>query len=396
LPLPAECNILILGAGIMGCSLAYWLARHGAVPFVLERNSHPAGGATGRNGGLVVGGPGGHYHSAIESLGHEAAREIVHATNLNRALLEELLEREAIDAAYRRTGLLTLGLGDEAAALKQSARALVEDDFAAEWLDRAEAEKALGTRLGPGCEGALLNPNEATIHSAGYTFGVAAAAARRGAQFNYSTPVLGVERAPGGHGWLVRTPHGDVTAGQVVIALNAWAGDLLPELSRLITQVRGHIILTAPVDSRVMPWSANYGFEYGRQLEDGRLLVGGKRECREDLDLNYPPLPGENVPAVEPAVVEALTEFVPAIFPELAGLPTVHHWTGMMDFSPDGHPLVGQWPGREGLWLMVGFTGHGMPYSQVLPCALAAQIANADGPPMPSAFNPTRLLTQPE
>jgi glycine/D-amino acid oxidase-like deaminating enzyme len=203
-----------------------------------------------------------------------------------------------------------------------------------------------------------------------------------------------VEPAPGGQGWLVRTPRGKVIGDQVIIALNAWAGDFFPELRRIITQVRGHVILTGPVSFQVRPWGANHGFEYGRQLEDGRLLVGGQRESRADLDLNYPPPPGENVPPVEPAVVEALAQFVPSIFPEAAGAPVVHHWTGIMDFSADGQPLIGAWPGREGLWLMVGFTGHGMPFSQVLPCALAARLGggSSHGTAVPAAFDPARLL----
>jgi len=53
---------------------------------------------------------------------------------------------------------------------------------------------------------------------------------------------------------------------------------------------------------------------------------------------------------------------------------------------------VGRWPGREGLWLLVGLSGHGMPFSQVLPCALAAQLAGRSGPAIPAAFDPARFL----
>jgi glycine/D-amino acid oxidase-like deaminating enzyme len=238
--------------------------------------------------------------------------------------------------------------------------------------------------------GALHKPRGAALHSARYTQGVAAAAARLGAAFCYRTAVSGVEAE--GDGWRVATARGEVRARQVVVALNAWAGDVFPALAPLLTPVRGHILVTEPVAARLRPWSANAGYEYGQQLPDGRLLIGGQRLSRADRDEGYPPAPGRNAPPVEPAVVAALEAVLPQIVPAAAGAVTERAWSGVMDFSPDHHPLAGAWPGRPGLWVLVGFSGHGMPYSQVLPYALAAQMAGGDGPTIPSAFAPGRFL----
>ena len=391
--LPEHAEIAILGAGIMGSALAYHLALAGLSPLVIERNPHPAGGATGRNGGLHVGGPAQSYHSTVLKLGRAAAREIGELTRLNRQLIETVLAREAIDAGYAVTGFVSLAAGaDETAELQASAEALRADGFAAEWLDRVQAEASLGTALGPQYVGALFKPEDGVIHSARYTFGVAQAAARRGARFAYDTPVASVAPAPAGRGWIIHTPRGSLIAEQVVATLNAWSGSLFPELAELIVPTRGHVTLTAPVDFKVRPWSANWGWEYGRQLPSGQFLVGGKRETRADLDRGYLPPPGENVPAALPEIVAALTDFVPAAFPAAAGVPIVHQWTGMMGFTRDDQPLAGAWPGREGLWLLAGFSGHGMPYSQALPQALAARLSGQAGPAIPKAFDPARFL----
>jgi gamma-glutamylputrescine oxidase len=391
--LPARAEIVILGAGVMGSSLAYHLAAAGQQALVLERNPHPAGGATGRNGGLVVGGPAQSYNATLHKLGRDSARAITELTRLNRSLIAELLARESIDAGYAVTGFVSLAAGpDEAAEAQASAMALRADGFAAEWLDRAAAEACLGTALGPRYVGALFKPEDGVIHSARYNFGVAQAAARRGARFAFGTRVERLEPGPGGRGWTITTARGSVFATQLVATLNAWAGDLFPELEGVIVPTRGHVILTAPVTFHIRPWSANWGWEYGRQLENGQLLVGGMRESRADLERGYRPPPGENVPDVQPELVASLAGFVPGHFPAAAGAPIVHHWTGLMGFTPDDQPLAGAWPGRDGLWLLAGFSGHGMPFSQVLPNALAARLTGKDGPAIPEAFSPARFL----
>lgn len=392
--LPDRAELVVLGAGIMGAATAYWLARLGARALVLERNAAPSGGATGRNAGMHVPGAADGYADTVDRLGRAAARTIMQTTEDNLQLLEELLARENLAADYRRTGLVDLApAGDEGARTQHSAALLRADGFAAEWLNRAEAEAAWGTPLGAGYVGAMFNPKAGAFHSARYTQGVTAAAQRLGAQFHFETAVTGV--LPEGDEWQVLTSRGPVRAAQVVVAVNAWAGELFPALAGVLTPVRGHILVTEPVAGleHLRPWSANSGYEYGRRLPEGRLLIGGQRRSRPDREEGYPPAPGQNAPPIEPAVVAALEAALPQIIPAAAGAVTSRHWSGVMDFSPDHQPLIGAWPGRRGLWLLVGFSGHGMAFSQVLPYGLAAQITGGDGPVVPAPYAPARLLS---
>jgi glycine/D-amino acid oxidase-like deaminating enzyme len=386
-PRTAEC--VILGAGIMGCALAYWLARAGKTPLVLERNAHPAGGATGRNGGLHVAGPGGEPYHRWQN--RAEARAIMQLTVRNRELLEEILARENIQANYKRVGFMHLAQAHEVAELQALAHALNADGFSAHWLERAEAEAKLGTRMGEQYVGAMLKPEDGQFHSARYTFGVAEAALKLGARFVFNTPVQSVDAGANGQ-WLLRTPRGNCVAQNVIITLNAWAGEIFPELEQKIVPTRGHIILTAPVNFALTPWEANDYWDYGRQLETGQILLGGRRNIRPDLDKGQAPAPGENVPPIEPSVVAALSEIAPQLFPELKDVPIAHAWTGTMAFTADWQPLAGRWPGRAGLWVLAGFSGHGMPFSLVLPQAIAAQLTGTVGPEIPEAFNPKRFL----
>src|SRR5258708_6379769 len=132
--LPARCDVAILGAGIMGSALAYYLAAAGRPALVIERNSHPAGGATGRNGGLVIGGPAQSYRASVNKLGREAARAITQLTQLNRRLLEDLLINESIEAGFAVTRRLGLAGGaDGSGAARSPAPAPPAGAFAAPW-----------------------------------------------------------------------------------------------------------------------------------------------------------------------------------------------------------------------------------------------------------------------
>jgi gamma-glutamylputrescine oxidase len=391
--LPREAGIVVLGGGIMGCSLAYWLARHGLRPVLLERNTRPGAGATGHNGGLHVGGPNRDYADEIAAHGRRGAGEILRATALNRLLLEDVLQREAIDARYRRTGFASLAANEgEAARLQAGAVLQQADGRAAEWLNRQAAEDCMGTRLGEHFLGAMFTPDDGVIHSARYTLGMAEAAQRHGAQLVFGTDITGFQPGPGGRGWRVETRRGSLVAQQAAVTLNAWAPLLLPDLARVLTPVRGHIVVSPPVAASVRPWGANQGYEYGRQLDEGQLLIGGLRNARPDLDVGYAPTAGRNALEVVPELVAALGQHLGRVFPNFAGLAIHRHWAGVMDFSPDLNPLAGAWPGRPGLWLLVGLSGHGMPYSQVLPAGLAAQMAGGNGASIPRAFEPDRLL----
>lgn len=393
-PLPSYVDCAIIGAGVMGSALAYWLARAGREPLVLERNPAPAMGATGRNGGLMVQGSTRAYADDIRRIGREQARAIYDLTRENHALLRQVLAAEEIDAGFSEAPFISL-VSDEAEAelVRESVAALREEGIAGEWLARDAIAKHLGTEPGLQFVGAAYRPGQGRVHSARYVQGVAAAAARHGARFAFSTPVQSVDVAPGGGGWLVRTARTTVPASEVVIALNAWSADLFTELDGLITPTRGHVVLTEPVDFQLASFSADGGFAYGRQLESGQLLFGGMRNVRPDMDMGHHPLPGQNVAPPLPQVQRALEAALPRFFPATEGVQVVQQWTGNMGYTPDEMPLVGGWPGRPGLWLLAGFSGHGMCYSQAAPKGLAAQMTGTAGPAIPAAFDPARYLS---
>ncbi len=389
--LPARTGICVLGAGVMGSTLAYWLARAGQRPLVIDRSPQPAMGSSGRNAGRMIQGGNLQHAPAIEKFGHAQALAIYQATLTNRDLVREVIRREGIEATRFATAKLDLAVTeDEALELKRTAEALSADGISAEWLDLPAARRAFGTDLPDTVLGGLYRPDQDAVHSVAYVRGIAEAATRHGAAFVLGTAAESV--VPTARGWQVTTSAGTVVADQVVVALNAWTPRLLPELGPVISAVRGQLVQTAPVPFRIPQWGLDRGLLYGGQAPDGSLLVGGLRNTvpGRDEDIELPP--GGNCPAFLPELADRLAAALPALLPEAAGVPVRRAWSGVMAFTPDRCPLVGAHPGAEGLWVMAAFNGHGMPYSQVVPEQLAQRMTGGAGHGLPSAFDPARFL----
>ncbi|MBO0656108.1 FAD-binding oxidoreductase [Streptomyces triculaminicus] len=390
--LPRRTGVCVLGAGVMGSTLAYWLARAGHRPLVLDRNPAPAMGSSGRNAGRLIQGGNAQHALAIEKFGHDEALAIYRATLVNRDLVREVAAREGLEATRFPTTKLDLAVTeDEAAELKRTAGALRADGIAADWLDLPAAREAFGTDLPDTVLGGLHRPDQDAVHSVAYVRGMADAAARHGAEFACGITVTSAEPVAGG-GWLVTTDAGQVIADQVVVALNAWTPRLLPELAPVITPVRGQLVQTAPVSFRIPQWGLDRGLLYGGQTPDGSLLIGGLRNTVPGRDEGIDLPEDGNTPAFSPELADRLAEALPSLLPEATGVPVVRAWSGVMAFTPDRCPLVGAWPGADGLWVMAAFNGHGMPYSQVMPEQLAERILGGRGDGIPAAFDPARFL----
>ena len=381
--LPATCDVVVVGGGLLGAATAYWLARGGADVTLLEAQTL-GGGASGRNGGFVVAGTAAPYPEAIERHGHAAARAVWTLTLENRALLRQTLAEESIDCDYREPGLLHLALGSQQLdRLAHVVAALASDDFDAQLLDRAQTQELIGTPLGPEIAGGLFAPANGLVHSARLVQGLASAAARHGARICEATPALEL-RADGG-GVLVRTPRGQLRAGAAVVAINAWSAELLPALAGLITPVRGQVLAYAPSEPVFrcgMGAAVTPTGEYWQQAPDGSIVLGGCRAAAPGGDVG--------VTSLEPTaeVQAAIEQVFPRLFPELRGRRVARRWAGLMAFTSDGMPIVDRAPGLPGTWIVGGFCGHGMPFGLPLGKLLAEA---ATGGAKPDALAPFRL-----
>jgi glycine/D-amino acid oxidase-like deaminating enzyme len=352
---PGRVDVAIVGAGVTGCSAALRLAEGGLTVRVHEARG-VAEGASGRNGGFALRGGASRYDVARDAYGREQARQLWEWT-------ERALDRmaELAGDSLRRTGSLRLAFDEEERGqIRGEYEAMVEDGIEAEWIDDP----------GEPFHGAILHAHDGALQPARFVRRLAARAAEAGVEIREHDQVTDV---------------GALDADRVLIATDGYGHGLVEELKDLIWPTRGQVIVSEPLD-RVLydkPHYARQGFDYWQQLPDGRLLLGGFRDVSIMDELT-------DVEETTPTIQQSLERFMG----ELIGEPPriSHRWAGIFGLTQDMLPLVGRVPGRDGLWVAGGYSGHG----NVLGFGCGALVADAilgDGSsPQLRLFDPARYF----
>ncbi len=371
-------DLVIIGGGLCGAAAALRLARADLRVIWLEAHTI-AHGATGRNAGFILQGTAERYDRAVHLMGRERARS-VHAFSLaNHARMAEVIHEEGIDCAYRKAGSLQLASSpEEQAELVASAELLREDGFRAELLDAGQLPAPYREA---GFETGVFLPEDGELDPAAFVRGAAARACAAGVHLHEHSPVLDI--AETATGLRLRTPQGEVQAAMGLICTNAWTGRLLPWFSGMVDPVRGQMLATAPCPRIFeLPVYADHGFDYWRQTPEGHVVLGGWRNLDPGSEVGFDDL-------LHPQIQDRMDQFL-ARFPGLGRVQVTHRWSGIMGFSKDGLPLVGQVPGSSSLLAAAGFTGHGFGFAWTAGEALAAAVLDEAHPAL-SLFGPGRL-----
>jgi glycine/D-amino acid oxidase-like deaminating enzyme len=374
-PLPARAEVAIVGGGYVGGGVAYWLAKRGVAAVLLERRG-VATGATGRNAGFIAPGLGMAFAEAVQRYGHAAAIERLEFTRRGRAIALGLIDELGIDCDLEAQGGLTIAsAAEEWQAIQASGEALQREGFPYRLLSHDELREQIATEVPASFLGALYNPETVLVNPAKLSSGVAQAARRLGARIYTGAEVFAFSDLPNGR-IAVETSRGELEAGRVVLATNAWTPLIAGLLKGRIAPVRGQIFATEPaprVFLRAM--STNWGYEYWSQRRDGAIVLGGARWAVPDRDEGY------YAEELRPEIQGALYAFLTGCFPALAGVKVARRWSGIMGFSLDGYPFIGPLPGRERLLVAAGFTGHGGPYWAIAGQCIADLIATGRADP---------------
>lgn len=207
------------------------------------------------------------------------------------------------------------------------------------------------------------------------------------------TPVLSITAS--GHGtWNLSTDRGIVETRKVVCATNAYTSFLLPSMADLIVPCRGQMsaLLPGANFSGTSRTSRSYGFvgpstdDYLIQRPDessAHLMFGGGRSYGPSLGISS-----------DEDVDEKVAGYLRSALPQLLSTTTTttsssdnegetelkatHQWTGIMGFSRDNLPWVGEVPGNKGIFVVAGYTGHGMPNAWLCGKSVATMVLAED------------------
>ncbi len=371
-PLPAEVDVVVVGAGYCGLSAARVLARHGRSVVVVDRD--PLGrGASTRNGGMVIpelkAGP-----AALGARYGPVGPRMYEEVNQAFDQLEALVADEDLDCDYRRSGQLYLAHNQAhvqalAAMADEQGGELGEPVRFVAGADLADEIGSTAFRAG------VVLERTGAIHPAKYHAALARLALDAGADLHDRTAALAVEpRAQGGH--QVVTDRGALVAGDMIVATNAYADGLVPWLARRVVPIGSFIIATEVLDpelarsvnprGRMMVDTKNLLF-YWRLSPDGRVLFGGRRSLapssvRDSRDFLY----------------RSMVE----IHPQLAGTRVTHAWGGQVAITLDRMPHFGRVPTGPGVGALyaTGCNGSGVALNSWMGTR-AADVALGGAPP---------------
>ncbi len=368
-------DVAIVGGGLSGIGAAYALRDCGLAVVLLE-GSTVGSGASGRNAGFLLAGPAMSYDHAVQVLGQDVAESVWRFTTENNALIATIIEDWEIECGFLRRGSMSLATSEEEwGEMQVCLRSLHRSGISAasvsrECLPRPFDRLSFGGLYYAG--NGEMDPGRFLLSVCEHLAGTV--------RIHEHTQVRAIEWD---HEWHLRTPTGNVHARQVIIATNAFTLGLIPRLP--ISPTRGQVLSTLPLDRVLVPFPmyANRGYQYWRQTEEGRLVIGGWR----DLDVT-----GETGIELElhPEIQSTLENFATQIAGER--VPIEYRWSGIMGFTPDSLPLVGAVPGRPGMWIAAGYSGHGV--SMAFNCGIEAAralLTTSGSPDVPRCFDPRRF-----
>jgi gamma-glutamylputrescine oxidase len=351
------CEVVVVGAGLVGATTAASLAAEGLDVAVLEARN-VASGATGRTAGLILTGLPMLYAQAVEMHGRETAQALWQSTVDNRAELVAVSEQ--LDVAFERTGSLTLAVDEEQASLLAvSSEMLAADGF--------DVQFETDDPLDRGFAAALHYPDDVVVDTVDLTMGLLDEV-----PIHTGTEVYGLEQER--ENVLVLARGRTVKAGTVVLAVNAYAPLLDGYFSDKVAPIRGHRLTTRPMDERLVETPGNVGPFSFRQASDGRLLFTAWQPQYEA------PAAG---PGDEGAEVD-LMRFIGRHFPEVVDK-FAHRLSSVMGNAPDGLPLIGALPHLPQVFFAVGFSSYALNLAFSAADLLTGLIVRGAEPPILSA-----------
>ncbi len=344
-------RVAVVGGGLTGAFAAYFLARLGAEPTIIERDPIPEGASAHNPGGLnPLHGPG--IPGPMQALALESLR--LHVENW-----AEIARLSGIDFGAGFVSRIFVAMDDrEASQLAADAQLYrATPGFSARLLSRQELRR-LEPRLTPEASAGMLGEGNARVDAGPYTRAVARAAGRLGAK--ELTARACDLRHSGGRVSAVVLESGTVECDGVVIASGAWCEAPARWLGvpLAVEPVKGELLLAQPQAERLST-DITRGLVGAYQAGDDRLWLGGTEE-RAGLDA-----------APSAAARTRILEGIHRLIPKLGSLRVIRHVAGLRPVTPDGLPIVGIPEGWANVCLAVGAGRKGVLLSAGLGRAAA-------------------------
>lgn len=348
--LPKTADIVIIGGGCMGASIAYHLAERSAGKIVLlEREKFLAMGSTGRNAGGV------RYQFSTPVN--------IQLSIYSVEIIAHFQELFGVSADYHPLGYLFLLTTPQEIELFQKNIALQKalGVYDVRFLAVDEIAKLAPHVNLEGVLGGSICPRDGTADPYTITQTFAREARKRGAQIETETNVVGVE-TNNGRVTRVQTNHGEIETGIVVNCAGPWASKIgkMVGLVIPIVPLRRQFFNTSEIPE--IPRNHPFVIEFATSLyfhpEAAGLIVGmaNPRETPSELD-------SPNPYAIDEAFHWETLERAMYRLPLLENARVIRQLAGLYEATPDAHPILGPSRDVQGFYICAGFSGHGFQHS---------------------------------
>ena len=342
-------DVVVIGAGVVGCSVAYYLAREGVSVTVLEREAIGSGASAHATGSLGLLGaefsPGPSFDLARASF-----EEF-------KLLVPELEDATGMALLYQRRPSLRLALDDDEADLIKSFMEWQQPHVQMRWID-AQQVHAIEPRLSPSIVGAVYEDESAQLDSYRLNLALARGAELLGADILYREVTGLIKRGSAIAG--VKTASEEIHCGAVVVAAGTWSRAFTSWLDfrvpvrpmkgeRLLLSYPGEplpVLISSPKRGHMisrMDGFTSVGSTGGRDYDRRELFLGEEFDRRP----------------TETARLELLQRAID-VFPDLERAELVQQLAGSRPLSPDGRPIIGPVPGVENVLLATGHATKGI------------------------------------
>lgn len=360
--IPQTADIIIVGGGVIGVSLAFHLTQRQAGKVVLLERKYLAAGATGKSSGLVRT----HYDNPIEAQFAIKSLPIFH----------HFAEIVGGDCGFTRTGFVRTVQPHNLPQLKANVAMLQALGAQTELIDGATLRTMADYLRTDDITLAAYEPQSGYADPYLTTMGLAQAARRRGAQIIQGVEVTGIDVA-GGQIRGVRTPEGAIAAPVVVNAAGPWGALVAAQAGvRIDLEVIYHQVAAVETPPSIptphLTLIDRLNYIYVRPETGGLTLFGGSASGENEV--LRPSQLDSYSDSIRPGLRNRLLE---RLCNRIAVMETAHvrkGHAGVYGRSRDGHALLGPTPGIEGFYQAVGFSGHGFKEAPTIGQALAELI----------------------
>ena len=352
-----ETDVCIVGAGYTGLSTAISLLENGFKVSIVEA-AKVGFGASGRNGGQIVNSYSRDIDVIERSVGAKQAKLLGDMAFEGARIIRERIAKYNIQCDLKDGGVFAANTPKHMKHLESQKK--LWERYGHTQLELMDAKRIREVVDSDVYVGGMLDMSGGHIHPLNLALGEAAAVESLGGVIYEQSPAIRIDR---GANPVVHTPNGRIKAKFVVVAGNAYLGNLIPELSAKSMPCGTQVITTEPLSAELakslLPQDycvedCNYLLDYYRLTSDKRLIFGG----------------GVVYGARDPANIEAIIRpKMLKAFPQLKDVKIDYAWTGNFLLTLSRLPQVGRL--GDNIYYSQGCSGHGVTYTHLAGRVLA-------------------------